>query len=170
MNYLMKTKWLPVILVVLVLMNIITISAFWLFNNPPKGGAITFLVTELAFDSLQRQQLNLFTEEHRSETRDIRKLNRDAKNAFFDLLKETNVSDSVLETAARRSVYYDAEMVKSTFRHFKKIRSICTPAQREKFDQIIHDVLRMQAEKPGPPPHNGERPMHPGPDMPPPQH
>lgn len=168
MNYLIKMKWLPIVLIALVILNIVTLTAFWVFSRnthkpqPSKGGAIEFLVKELRLDSVQRGQLKLLRDEHRSESQEIRKLNREAKDAFFDLLQEENVADSILDKAATQSVYYDAELVKATFRHFKKIRAICTPAQKEKFDEIIHEVLRMQAAPQGPPPRrDGERPPHP---------
>ena len=40
----------------------------------------------------------------------------------------------------------------ATFYHFQKTRSICTPDQQKKIDEVIDDALRMMAPKPPGPP------------------
>ena len=60
-----------------------------------------------------------------------------------------------------------------TFDHFKEVRTICTPAQQKKFDEIIEEVLQMIASGPlrgRPGMNNGERMPPPGDHMPPPEH
>lgn len=176
MNFITKNKWLAVAFVILILLNITTLAVFWWTKKsnqreqrPPQGGAITFLVKELKLDSIQQQQLLVFRDEHRSITQEIRKKNRKAKEVFFGLLEKDRITDAEIDEAATVSVRYDAALSKITFDHFKKIRSICTPEQQKKFDEIIHEVLRMLTGPQGPPPprdvgHTGLHPDAPPPD------
>lgn len=131
-------------------------------DRPPQGGAIAFLVKELKLDSVQQEQLLVFRDEHRSATQDIKKKNREAKEVFFSLLEREGITETEIDKAATLSAKYDAELAKITFAHFKKIRSICTAEQQKKFDEIIHEVLRMLAGPQGPPPpRNGHFPGSP---------
>jgi len=175
MNFITKNKWLAVAIVILILLNITTLTVFWWTKKgnqqeerPPQGGAIAFLVKELKLDSIQQQQLLVFRDEHRSATRETRKKNREAKEVFFSLLEKEGISETEINEAATLSAKYDAELAKITFDHFKKIRSICTTEQQEKFDEIIHEVLRMLAGPQGPPPPRDGHPSGPHPDGPPP--
>lgn len=171
MNFITKNKWLTVAFVLLILLNVATLSAFWWArkglqqeDRPPQGGAMTFLVKELQLDSLQQEQLKLFRDEHRAATQEIRKKNREAKETFFSLLEREGISEAEVNEAATVSARYDAELAKITFDHFKKIRSICTLNQKEKFDKIIHEVLRRLSGPQGPPPpHDGRHPDGPPP-------
>jgi len=166
MNFITKNKWLAVAFVLLILINIATLTALWWVkkslqseDKPPQGGAIAFLIKELQLDSSQQQQLKELRDEHRSATQDTRKKNREAKETFFSLLSKENITDAEIDQAASVSVQYDAELAKITFDHFKKIKTICTERQKEKFDEIIHQVLRMMAGPQGPPPpRDGRRP------------
>lgn len=164
MNYLTKSKWSGLAFVVLILMNITTLAALWWMSNikaerkPPQGGAIPYLIKELQLDSIQQIKIIALRDEHRAEAQVLRRKNRESKDAFFDLIQQEGISETTINEAASNSVRYDAELAKVTFTHFKKIRAICTPAQQHKFDEIIHEVLRMQAGPQGPPPHRDGRP------------
>jgi periplasmic protein CpxP/Spy len=168
MNYFSKNKWLGISLLFLVLVNLGTLATLWIMRadrgGPPAkagSGVVDFIVQELGFDSAQKKQLILLREEHQQKMRQIRRKNREAKNVFFDLLKDSSISEEALDKAAIASAAYDAETDKLTFLHFKEIRKICTPEQQKKFDLVIQEVLRMIAPPPpgenqqGPP--NGRR-------------
>ncbi len=159
MSYFNRNKWWGIAFLVLLALNIATLSAFWLLkdkrNGPPpaqRSGVVDFLVTELGLDSAQSNTLKELNEIHQRDMKEIRRNNREAKNSFFDLLSEPTVTDSVLHLAAENAVKYEVETDMLTFRHFQKIRQLCTDEQKEKFDQVIKQVLRMMA-----PPQPGNR-------------
>ncbi len=171
MSYFNRNKWWGIAFLVLLALNIATLSAFWLLKDkrggpPPaqRAGVVDFLVTELGLDSAQRDALKELNETHQRDMKEIRRNNREAKNSFFDLLSESNVTDSVLHLAAQNAVKYEVETDMLTFRHFQKIRQLCTDEQKEKFDQVIKQVVRMMAppqpgNRQGPPPgREGGRP------------
>lgn len=161
MNYFSKNKWVGIALLFLVLLNLGTLTALWVMRDnrpaPPANagsGVVDFIVRELGFDSVQKKQLTLLREEHQQKIKQIRRKNRDAKHVFFELLKDSSLSEEALNKAAVASAEFDAETDKLTFLHFKEIRKICTPEQLQKFDLVIQDVLRMIA----PPPPDGNPP------------
>jgi len=181
MSYFNRTKWLTILVVLLVALNIASLTTFWLLKDrrqgppPPQNGVTDFLVKELGFDSAQKQRLEQLVETHRSTVMDIRRGHREAKDAFFALLKEPALTDSALAVAAAKADAPDQRLEMATFRHFQQVRALCNDAQKKKFDQIIQQVLRMNgppgAQGPPPPgdrrPPPGDRPPQDGP--PPPQ-
>jgi hypothetical protein len=179
MSYFNRNKWWAVAFLLLIALNIATLTALWLLKDkrpgpPPavmQSGVVDFLTKELGFDSLQKQKLVALYKEHQNKMQEVRKGNREAKDAFFSLLQQHDIPDSVIQKAAQASARYDSETDVLTFRHFQQIRNLCTDTQKEKFDGVIKQVLRMIAppppgSQPGPPPpHRGDG-MHDGPPPP----
>ena len=175
MSYFNRNKWWAIAFLLLIALNLAMLGAFWLVRDKgpgrgidPKSGVVDFLVKELGFDSTQKQKLISLREEHQQKMMGIRKNNREAKDAFFDLLQKPDTPDSVIQKAAKESARYDEEKDIVTFHHFQQIRNLCTETQQRKFDAVIQQVLRMiappQTGKPeGPPPHGRPEGMHDGP-------
>jgi len=189
MNYYNKNKWWLIAVIVLLVVNSATLTIFWLerkghgllMGGKPKGAeAQAFLIKELALDSAQKVQYLELVKAHREGTNAIKKQLRDAKDAFFNLLGDSTVSEAAIKQAADKASAIEAQIDLLTFKHFQQIRSICTPAQKAKFDTIIQTVVKMmgpsQQRPQGPPPHGmhrGERPNGPPPpdvEGPPPPH
>jgi protein CpxP len=173
MSYFNRNKWWAIAFVLLVALNVATLLTFWLIKEKRQGpppvqqsNIVAFLTNELSFDSLQKQKLKGLLEEQQQDMREIRRNNRGAKDAFFALLKQENIPDSSIQNAAKESAKYDSQMDVLTFKHFQRIRNLCTETQKKKFDNIIQQVLHMIAPPPGRqqgPPPNAERPPHDGP-------
>jgi protein CpxP len=170
MSFFNRNKWWAIAFILLVVMNIATLTTFWLLKQRqdgpgirPQSGVADFLTNELGFDSLQKQKLIQLRDAHQLEVRELRKGNREVKEAFFELLKQPDISDSVVQASAKKSFQFDVQSELLTFRHFQEIRKLCTDTQKKKFDEIIQEVLRMMAPPPpgrgrpeGPPPPNGD--------------
>lgn len=161
MSYFQKNKWAVLAFVLLILMNLGMLTAFWYFNKTDnkreplvEGNPIQFLVASLQLDSVQQEQVILLRDEHRSQVRDVREKNREAKDAFFALLQQQGITNEQVEKAATTAAQYDRELSLITFRHFQKIRALCRPDQQQKFDSLINEVLHTLAQGPagGPPP------------------
>lgn len=164
-----RNKWLTIAFLLLVALNIATLGAFWILKDkeqaPPAGmrnGVTEFLVKELGLDSTQQQRFREMVAEHRKGMNEIRRLNRAAKDSFFDLLREPNIDDATLAKAAAAANLPDEQMEMITFRHFQQLRAICNDKQKAKFDEIIHEVLRMNARGNPPPPPGGPGHFPPG--------
>jgi len=101
---------------------------------------------------------------------------KNAKDDFFSLLKTDTANTIVVEVAAAKSARVQQLLDMANFDHFKKVRSICSPEQQERFDEIIQDVMRQMGPSGGrpqgqhPPDGPGNRPDGPPPpNGPPPQ-
>jgi Spy/CpxP family protein refolding chaperone len=170
MNTVAKNKLLTWLVILLLVANAASIAMFWLSRGknppPPKGTPQEFLVKELKLDSKQQEQFDSLRKEHRQAADQLREKIKAAKESFFDLLKQTNVSDSLKQSTAKAVSLFTEELDLLTLNHFQKIRSLCTPEQQKKFDEIIQQVTSMMAP-PHPPAGPGGR-QGPPPDGPPP--
>lgn len=176
MNAKAKNKLLTWLVVLFLVANAATITMFWLGKkkqpHQPQGAPNEFLIKELKLDTKQQEQLDVLVKEHRQTAKQLREKTRKAKEAFFDLLKQQNVTDSVKQTTAKAVSESTEELDLLTLSHFQKVRALCTPEQQKKFDEIIHQVTSMMSQ-PRPPmgPGNdrqGRPPGGPDGDRPPP--
>ncbi len=165
MNNKPNNRFWIIMVIILVIINIATVTTFWLLREndpaikPGQGkGAMEFLVKELQLDSLQQEKFKDLREEHQQQMREVRTQIRDAKDAMFTLLKSPEATDTIVEKASLVSAALEAKIDMITFRHFKKIRAICDSSQQIKFDAIINQVVKMIAPGPG-----GNRPPGPPP-------
>lgn len=163
MSYFDRSRWWIIAFLLLVALNIATLGTLWLVRVkqgvPPHNerAVMDFMVQQLGLDSLQRVQLEQLRIRHQEQMKDIHARTMIAKNAFFDLLQQDSVTDTLLQQKAQAAAAIDAEVDLQTFRHFQAIMQICNPVQRKKFISILHEVLHQMAppqpgERPGPPP------------------
>ncbi len=169
MNNTSKNKLLTWLVVLLLLANAITITLFWMGKarhpQQPNGTPQEFLVQQLKLDSKQQEQLQVLVKEHQQSAALLRKKIRESKEAFFDLLHQPVITDSVKQAAANTASKNTEALDLLTFNHFKKIRLLCTAEQQKKFDQIIREVTNMiiQPRPPGRPGNNTQGPPPEGP-------
>ena len=177
MSYFSRNKWWALAFMLLIALNVATLATFWLVRekNAPsrsgsRAGVTDFLVKELGLDSAQKRKLVLLREEHQQKIMGIRKGNREAKDALFNLLRQPDAPDSTVENAAKNAAAFNVQVDLLTFRHFQQVRGLCTETQKKKFDQVIQEVLRMIAPAPGrqqgppPPRREGDGPPPPADD------
>ncbi len=205
-----KNRWLTIITLLLLTANIVTLALLWTnkkpdrehFNPPPPqqqpgGQVFQFITNELKLDSAQQETYKKLREEHQLQVRPLQDSIGKAKDSFFDLLKQENVSDSLVESFSKKIGNLEQQRDVFTFRHFQKLRAICNKEQKIKFDSIIQQALKQMAppreprpgvgkegpgeerRKDGPPPRPGMNPderrppppdgMRPAGDRPPPR-
>ncbi len=167
MNPATKNKLLTWLVLLLLVANAATIATFWLNRTKhpahPQGTPNEFLIEQLQLDTKQQEQLEALVKEHRGKVEQLREKVRAAKDSFFDLLKQPNVTDSTRRAAAAAISTITEQIDLLTLDHFQKIRELCNPEQQKKFDAIIHQVTAMLgAPRPpmglghqGPPPPGG---------------
>ncbi|WP_316768444.1 Spy/CpxP family protein refolding chaperone [Pedobacter frigiditerrae] len=178
-------KILTALVVLLLIANVATIGLFWFKkDNKPqqlKGGPAKFIIKELSLDKSQQEQYLVLVEEHQQGVRPLRDEIKDAKDDFFSLLNQPNVTEVEKLTAAKMVSASTEKLDLLTFNHFAKVRAICNPTQQKKFDDIIKQVMQMMGEQhpkgrgphqgppmderphDGPPPHEGTEGNHPPP-------
>jgi periplasmic protein CpxP/Spy len=169
-----KFNWLAVLVAGLVLLNIGLLGTVWLKKKPeavsekfpPKHDARDLLISELELDSMQVKSFDSLRKDHFNEIRGYRDAMRDLKDDLFQAISKPDGSqDSIAAEIGK----LQSKIELATFNHFAALRNICNEDQKEKFDEVIHDVLRSmgrpQGHGDGPPP-RGRPPRddeHPGP-------
>ena len=78
----------------------------------------------------------------------IQKGDRKLHDSFFDLLNQNDPDSAVIDSMASLIASNRKQIELLTFQHFSEIRKVCTEEQKQKFDQIINDALRMMGPRP----------------------
>ena len=170
MNNFTNNRWVPVITLLLLTANIVTLALLWTNKQPtgkpveasPPGRAFEFITRELKLDQAQQDAYSKLRDEHQASVRPLQDSIRKAKDKFFALLQEENVSDSIVQEYSKKIGELEQRRDVFTLRHFQKLRAMCNKEQQSRFDSIIQEALRRMGgpgRPPGPPPpgmENGE--------------
>jgi hypothetical protein len=173
MDFLKKEKTLAALVVALALINIVTIL-FVLFMplrpapRPPRQGrneVESFIDRELGFSDEQRVRYAALRAEHFNKGDSLMQVRSAVMKEMFGLL-ESNENNEQVSAKAVTLGRIESELAIGTYEHFRAVRALCTPAQQQKFDELITDVLmKMREPRGGPGPGAGPRPDEgPGPD------
>ncbi len=143
-----RFRILWVAIIVLVVLNIGMIAWFTFFAHRPGLPPRLFLEQELSFDEKQKDIYRHMREEHFMKARDIKEKVKTLKEAFFKAMADSSITDEELRKRASAISTEASELDVLTFKHFQQVRQMCTPEQKEKFDEIIEEVLRSM-DRPG---------------------
>lgn len=167
MNNSTQKRWLTVTIIALLLANTLTLVLLWGRGNGkenhqdrnPKGQVFEYMTKELALDKNQQDAYAQLRNEHQAGMRAVRDSMHTVKDAFFGLLKDPAASDSLINYYSKKAGELEQRIDLVTYRHFQKVRGICTAVQQEKFDRIIREVLhRLAQPRQGPPGKDGQAP------------
>ena len=177
MDYINKNKFLVVVVILLVILNVVSIS-FNLFFKEPRTGIPhekekrdplqNFIDRDLQFSEEQNKKYAELRDKHFQIEENITSLRTDAMKSLFELFKKDNISEEEIIAKASAVGATDTKRSIETIKYFIAIRDICNPVQREKLYSIVFEALeRVKGPAPdgnGPMPGNGPRP---GEQMPP---
>ena len=137
-----NTKFLKITIIVLLLVNIATLTFMWVSHKhhggehmppPPHGQggpkAFEFLVHELKLDESQVKQFEEMRNKHHENVQDVQGKNRDMHHRFFDLLAKNDSSSAV--QLADSMAQYQKQIDLLTFNHFLQVRAICKSDQQK---------------------------------------
>lgn len=144
----MKNVRILSIAVVLLLLTNIGLVAFMLTQKKKTGSKRPdgkepsgMLVKETGMTEQQKKEYKQLKEEHLKSVRPLFDSIRAAKTAFFALIKDSTVNDSVLNLHSSRISVRQAELEKVTFAHFRKVRNIFSAEQQPKYDAFIQKMM-----------------------------
>lgn len=187
MNYFTKNRFVAVVVIVLVLVNVATLATLWFavlpkrenseqenfgnggnFGPPhgfgrPHGGrrgmevARQVFVKELGLNAEQAAQVERLQEEHSEQMRANMRQAQELRTQLFTLLAQDSVPNAELQAVQQAIATQQARFTVEVYNHFRAIRNVCTAEQRKKFANVAQDLGRFL----GPPPGAG--------GMPPPQ-
>lgn len=144
-----KVKILSILVVVLLVLNITTIAGAWkLLNKVNNADAKTssaknFLITKLEFDEEQQAQFETLRKEHFEQIAGLLTSIQNEKSDMYTLLKSNNPDTALTYMHIARIMQQEERLERITFEHFRKVRALCSDEQKQHFDVIIDQVLRM---------------------------
>lgn len=137
-----RFRILWVAIIVLVALNMGMIAWFTFFAQRPGPPKRLFLEQELSFNKKQKDTYRLMREEHFMRARSIKEQVKMMKEAFFKAMADSSITEEELRKKALAISEESSELDVLTFLHFQQVRQMCSPEQKEKFDEIIEEVLR----------------------------
>ena len=175
MDLINKNKLLFVIIGILVILNILSLGALWLFrfkgphhpppqeemhmqmNQPPKDGKM-FFEEELKLTKEQTEQFQKLRDEHFIKINTIQEDMHKLKDDMYNLLISKNPDSVKAAEIAGKISDKQKDLELATYSHFKKLRDLCTDEQKAKFDILIKEILNkmgpMKKDMPGPGEHH----------------
>ncbi|MEI8060266.1 MAG: hypothetical protein WCG67_08915 [Ferruginibacter sp.] len=169
MNKFNNNRWLPIISILLLIANAVSLTILWSQNNMhqhdetaalprpmgPTGEVFEFISNRLKLSEQQQDAYKILRMEYHAAQQVLQDSIRKSKDAFFELLKLPFINDSILQVASNKDLGYQQQLGILTFKHFQKLRELCNSDQQKAFDTIIMQVL-LQLNGPrmrlGPPP------------------
>jgi Spy/CpxP family protein refolding chaperone len=147
----LRQRWLLVLVAILFLTNIATLSIYWfkkpLHDGPPGGPGGRekrmgqFMVDQMKFDKAQEAAYWKLRDSMITLQRPVMDSMRAAKQSLFDMLNQSNVSDSALHVHSEQIANLQKKLDLATFRHFQQVRLLCRPDQLQKFDTVIKEIV-----------------------------
>jgi Spy/CpxP family protein refolding chaperone len=155
-----KKKFVLLLVLLLVLLNMASIGMFWFAQSPnwnkaygvrKKGGHVIgkdhrpnvrdFLISELAFTDAQISEFDKARQTFFVEMRSVNIKLADRREELYLLLAQHPVDSTRIKEDARKMGELEEYLALLTFYHFMDVRSFCTSAQQEKFDQLIDQLI-----------------------------
>ena len=142
-----SNKILSIAVVLLLLVNV----ALVIFIVTKKGNSgprkqredpFTLMVKELDMTDKQQTDYKAQKEAHLKMIRPLFDSLRAAKTAFFSLVKDPDVNDSLVNNYSKKVTDQQSVIDKLTFEHFRKVRSLFTPEQQPKFDAFVQKMMQ----------------------------
>ena len=165
MPLLSKRKFALLLVLVLVALNVASIGMFWLTRGnpgpppwgkrgfePPRGHPPTqqvnqqmvrnFLIRELAFDDDQIRRFDDLREAFFQEMAFVNEELADRREELYRLLAEHPVDSIRIKQDAQAMGALEEQLALLIFYHFQEVKAFCTPAQQERFDALIDELIR----------------------------
>ena len=177
-----KKLIIQIIVIVLVFVNTLVLGILWwkqsnVKEQLPAGPPNNYIVKELSLSKEQVAQFEELRKEHFTAMQVIRTETRALKEALFENVSTPDVDSNAVNILLTQIGKMEMDKERLTLLHFRKVRTILTPFQQEKFDSIINNVIRMMGRPAGqgmrerpvegrPPGPRGERPGMRGGDHP----
>lgn len=165
METIKKNKLLVSIIIFLFITNFAMLVFFVVLDKPfqrnlhgkNQNGMSGMLQKEVGFTKEQLDTYQALRKEQLDTIHTLFDDLRKAKTDFYTLIYTTQVSDSTVNKAADLISENEKTLDLRMFKHFQKIRNICTPDQLQKFDSTIKKVLIRMTGMPGNGRHNQKR-------------
>ena len=152
MNQLSRNKVLLTIIAILLVTNIVMLVLFLRMKphaqEPKRLGFTEKLKNQVGFSAQQmavyEPKKKVFWNRVRERFDEIKKTKED----FYKNMYDPSVPDSSLEAKADMIGKQQKELDLFVIRHFKEIRTLCTPEQLPKYDSLLPPLIERMTARP----------------------
>lgn len=145
----MKNNNTRILTIAVILLLVVNIGLVYFILKGRKGpdrregrkDPTEMMSKELNMTDQQQKDFKSMKEEHFKNVRPLFDSIRASKTAFFSLIRDPNVTDSMIDAREQQVLAQQARLDKITFDHFKKVRALFTPEQLPKYDSIINKMM-----------------------------
>lgn len=144
-----KILTIAVILLLITNIGLVAMMVLGKGKKDRKNGreeAFEMMVKELDMSDAQQKDYKMLKEEHMKNSKPLFDSLRAARNTFFALVKDSAVSDSVLNIYSQHISERQAAIDKNIFAHFKRVRNLFTPEQQPKFDTFVQKMMQRRRD------------------------
>ncbi len=141
-----KTKFLTVIIVLLIATNLMLIFTAALPNRHHPTEPKKIIIDKLGLDNNQQEKYQRLIYEHQQLLKGLDKTILLQKSALFTSLKNENQTafqDSIISALSLTQ----REVEKLHLAHFKAIKALCKPNQVERFNSLTEDLADLFSGK-----------------------
>ncbi|MDN5204760.1 periplasmic heavy metal sensor [Fulvivirgaceae bacterium BMA10] len=161
MNYFTKNRMMIIAVVILVILNIITISMLWFprhMRTPAhhstkikkQPNVERYLERQLKLSSEQINDFKKLRADHFRESRELIGEIQELKQKMFTHLSSGHDNEAEVDDITRALGQKQAALELATYNHFKALWEICDDTQKKRFDKVIHTVMRRMHDAHGP--------------------
>ena len=148
MDIFAQKKLLVRIVILLMLLNLLSVGAFiWkdVCHKPPTNrndfrDVSSILKRELNLTEKQFEQIKLIRSIYFEKETELVKVMRAERDSMNVAMFNKNDNDSLIKSLARRVSDNEYKMELLRFQQARELKSICTPAQLEKFQGLVLEI------------------------------
>jgi Spy/CpxP family protein refolding chaperone len=168
MDFFKQNKVAGSIIIILVVLNIVLISMFWLrgFRHPdfslrerPRierpARMANFFQRELGLTSEQVEKFDQQRDAFFQKMKPIMKQIHDLRMQLTDAIFAAQPDENLVKNLVAQISDLDQKREMAIFDHIKQVRAICTPEQQGKLKDLMRDVMMHFR------PYDGKEPMEP---------
>ena len=152
MNQLSRNKVLLTIIAILLITNVVMLVLFLRMKpherEPKRLGFTEKLKNQVGFSQQQmavfEPKKKVFWTRVREKFDEIKKTKED----FYKFMYDPSVPDSVIEAKADMIGKQQKDLDLFVIRHFKDIRTLCTPDQLPKYDSLLPPLIERMTARP----------------------
>ena len=144
-----REKFLTIAVVFLLLLNACTLTFLFLGSrhHPPHPVRMEKLIPEsLGFDKAQIEKFDVLRYEHHSQMITLDEQNKQVLISYLGLLKADSVNVFEKDSLEKVIAAIQQKRAAGTIAHFEKLKAVCKVEQKEKFNTLIPELIRVMTD------------------------
>ncbi|WP_300565593.1 hypothetical protein [Flavobacterium sp.] len=150
-----KSKFLFVLVIAMLLINIVIISFTLSDHRPPffgKGKEMPreIIIKKLGFDKKQIAAYDVLIDAHKKRIKWLNDSIRAKKNQLYSHLKNNTIQTKQNDSLISEIANYQIQIETTHFNHFIDIKKICNKEQLEKYNALTFELAQLFSPPKGP--------------------